>query len=211
MKKIILENVSKSFKGQTIFEDVNLEFTSNKIIGIVGENGSGKTVLMKLLVGLMKPSEGEIQIDENILGSDIDFPESVGVIIDKPVFLNEYSGIKNLMILKDIKNIIDENKVKETFRLVGLKDEQKKVQNYSMGMKQRLAIAQAIMEEPELLVLDEFSNGLDKKGIELIHQILLAYKNEERIIIISSHNQYDINNLCDEIYEVLDNKVTKIK
>lgn len=209
MKKIIVDNVSKEFKDQVVLQDVNLELTSGKIIGLVGANGSGKSVFMKMLVGLMKPTSGTIILDEDILGKDIDFPKSSGVIIEKPGFFDEFDGIKNLKILADIKKEVGEEEIQTYFKLVGLDCPQKKVGKYSLGMKQRLAIAQALMETPELLVLDEVSNGLDRKGRELVYQLLTEYKSDNRIIILSSHSENEINVLCDEVYEVDDSTIVK--
>lgn len=211
MKKIVVDNVSKEFKDQVVLQDVNLEFTSGKIIGLVGVNGSGKSVFMKMLVGLMKPTTGEIILDNDVLGKDLDFPKSSGVIIEKPGFFDEFDGIKNLKILADIKGEIDEKTIHSFFDLVGLNEPKKRVGKYSLGMKQRLAIAQALMESPELLVLDEVSNGLDKKGRELIYQLLKEYKSDNRIIIISSHSESEINTLCDEVYEVDGNAIEQIR
>lgn len=209
MKKIKIINLSKSFKGQDVISEFSAELEAGKIYGVSGRNGSGKTVLLKLLSGLLKPTTGKIMIDDYQLGKDIEFPLSIGVIIDKPEFFDEYSGLKNLKILSEIKNVLSEQEVTEVMKYFGLFDLKKKVKKYSLGMKQRLGLAQAFMESPELLILDEFTNALDKEYTVFIHNEIRSYINDNRIIILTSHYEQDLYALCDEIYTIEDGNVKK--
>ncbi|MFV0552838.1 MAG: ATP-binding cassette domain-containing protein [Anaerorhabdus sp.] len=209
MKKIKIINLSKSFKGQDVISEFSAELEAGKIYGVSGRNGSGKTVLLKLLSGLLKATTGKIMIDDYQLGKDIEFPLSIGVIIDKPEFFDEYSGLKNLKILSEIKNVLSEQEVTEVMKYFGLFDLKKKVKKYSLGMKQRLGLAQAFMESPELLILDEFTNALDKEYTVFIHNEIRSYINDNRIIILTSHYEQDLYALCDEIYTIEDGNVKK--
>ena len=204
MNQLFLKNVGKSFKDNVVLEDVNLELNQAEIVGVIGENGSGKSVLMKLMTGLMKPTVGEVYYNQKRLGKDFDFLPSVGAIINKPGFFDEFDGITNLKMIRDIKNVITDKEVIDCFNKVGLNDQHKKVKDYSTGMKQRLAIAQAIMENPDVLILDEFSSGLDEEGLEMIYSILRDEKKKSKIIFISSHIKNDIRALCDRTYRLKD-------
>ncbi|MEE3393457.1 MAG: ATP-binding cassette domain-containing protein [Lachnospiraceae bacterium] len=188
--------------------NINAEFENGKIHGLVGRNGSGKTILMKCICGFMRPSSGQIIVDGKILGKDLDFLPDVGVIIENPNFINYMSGYKNLKLLSEYKKIIDGDKIRETMRRVGLSDTDRiHVRKYSLGMRQRLAIAQAIMEDPEYLVLDEPFNGLDESGVSEIRKLLLQLKSEGKNIILASHNRDDINLLCDDILHIDHGKI----
>ena len=212
MKKMIeLKNVTKNFKNEPLFSKINLTLNDNMIYGFVGRNGSGKSVLFKLICGYLCPDAGEIYVEEKRLGVDCDFPESLGALIEKPGFMWYESGFSNLKYLAGIKKRIDNDTIKKYIRLVGLDPESKKrVGKYSLGMKQRLGIAQAIMESPNVLVFDEPMNGLDESGIETVRKIILEYKKEDRVIILSSHNKEDIELLCDEVYMVSSGKIAKV-
>lgn len=204
-----LENVCKSFKKETVLKDINVEFEKGKIYGIVGKNGSGKTVLFKTIVGFVRPSSGHVYVQDKEIGVDTDFAESVGLIIETPGFLSQYSAYKNLEYLASIKNKITKQQIKDAIRLVGLDPESpKKVGKYSLGMRQRLGIAQAIMENPELIILDEPMNGLDKKGIEIVKEVLLKLKNEGKTILMASHYAEDTE-ICDEVYEMDEGRMTR--
>lgn len=199
---ITIKNVSKKFKENIILQDINLDLQKGKIYGFVGANGSGKTILFKIIVGFLEPTSGTIKIDDNIIGKDIDFPTSCGVIIESPGFIGSLSGYKNLKMLADIKGIITEDKIKEYMRIFKLDpDDKKKVKTYSLGMKQKLGIIQALMEDPEILILDEPMNALDEESVKKVRKILLQIKHE-KIILLSSHNKEDIELLCDDIYKV---------
>ncbi|MFA1738981.1 ABC transporter ATP-binding protein [Lysinibacillus fusiformis] len=203
MAFIEMKNVSKSFKGMIIFEDINLSIDKGKIYGIIGHNGSGKSVLFKILCGFSAPNKGEVQIDGKILGRDITFPDNFGVIIDRPGYISNKTGLENLRSLALIQNKISDNDIATTMSLVGLQpNAEQKVKDYSLGMKQKLAIAQAIMENQQVLVLDEPFNALDNDSVQHIRELLLQFKKEGRTIILTSHNQDDINLLCDKVYRI---------
>lgn len=196
-------DVCKTLEGQEILKNINLEFASSKIHGIIGRNGSGKTVLIKCICGFMPVSSGTILVDDKRIGYDTEFIENTGFIIENPGFLNRYSGLKNLKYLASIRKIADVDRLRECMKMVGLDPDSKKtVGKYSLGMRQRLGIAQALMEYPDIIILDEPMNGLDNSGVMEIRKILLQLKAEGKLIIIISHNREDINSLCDKVYEM---------
>lgn len=176
-----IEHVTKRFGEDIVLQEVNLSLKTGNVYGIVGNNGSGKTVLMKCICGFLPVTTGTIFVFGKKIGHDVDFPESLGVIIETPGFLTQYTGFKNLEILADMK---------------------KPVGKYSLGMRQRLGIAQAIMEDPLFLILDEPFNGLDKHGVEEIRELLLDLKAAGKTILLASHNEEDIRILCDHVYEM---------
>lgn len=209
---ISIENLNKQFKNQLVLNNINVKFSNGHIYGIIGRNGSGKTVLLKCICGFLKPTTGVISVNHKIVGKDIDFPENLGFIIETPGFLLNYSGYKNLKYLASIREKIDSNEIKESMSLVGLDSADKKhVGKYSMGMRQRLGIAQAIMEKPDILVLDEPMNALDKNGVEEMRQLFLKMKSEGKLILLTSHNREDIEILCDEVYEMEEGILNKLK
>lgn len=202
-RSIKVIDVCKTLEGQEILKNINLEFDSSKIHGIIGRNGSGKTVLIKCICGFMPVSSGSILVDEKRIGYDTEFIENTGFIIENPGFLNRYSGLKNLKYLASIRKIVDVDRLRECMKMVGLDPDSKKtVGKYSLGMRQRLGIAQALMEYPDIIILDEPMNGLDNSGVMEIRKILLQLKAEGKLIIIISHNREDINSLCDKVYEM---------
>jgi ABC-2 type transport system ATP-binding protein len=203
MKKIELSDVNKAFKNEQVLKNINLLLEDNKIYGFTGRNGSGKSILFKIICGYVMPDSGIVKIDGKVLGKDMDFPDELGALIETPGFIWYQSAYENLIYLAKIRNKINGLQVKEAIRLVGLEPESKKwVGKYSLGMKQRLGIAQAIMEQPELLILDEPMNGLDEHGVEDMRQLLLNYKRKGRMILITSHHPEDIESLCDEVFEM---------
>lgn len=203
MPKIEVKNISKAYKKENVLDDVSFCVNAGEIFGIVGRNGSGKSVLMKIICGLAAPTSGDIVIDEKIIGKDIDFPENLGAIIEQPAFMQFASGFKNLKFLADINKKIDKAEIRSTMEMVGLNPDSKKwVMNYSLGMKQRLSIAQAIMENPELIILDEPMNGLDKEMVNWLRGYLKEESDKGHTIIISSHIQEDIDILCDHVIEL---------
>lgn len=206
MENVIeIKNMGKSFKGNKVLNDINISIEKGSVCGFVGLNGSGKTLLMKVIAGFLKPDCGTVLVQGKEVGKEVDFPEDIGVIIETPSFMPYISGYKNLYDLYSIKGIPDKEKIRKTMQLVGLDPDDKKfVFKYSLGMRQRLGIAQAIMEEQSLLILDEPMNGLDKKGVEEMRNLFLRLKEAGRTIVIASHNQADIDYLCDKVYE-LDN------
>lgn len=202
MNKLEAKNVSKHFKSRTIFENIDLNFESGKIYGIVGPNGCGKSVLFKILSGLMSPNSGQVLYNGKELYKDIHILPSIGLVINDPQFYNYLSGYENLYILASIKNLINEQDIIKVMEKVGLQNDKSKVKNYSTGMKQRLALAQAIMENPDVLILDEITNGIDKTGLNMVYDLLKQEKENGKIIIITSHRNQDIKILCDEVYEI---------
>ncbi len=201
-KTIRLKNVSKQFQSEKILKDINIEFEENHIYGIIGKNGSGKTVLLKIIAGYLKPSHGEVYVMDKKIGVDIDFPDSMGLIIETPGFLLQYTAYQNLEYLAKIRNRINRNEIIDAIRMVGLDPtSRKKVGKYSLGMRQRLGIAQAIMEKPDIILLDEPMNGLDKKGIVQVKQLLCELKEQGKTILMTSHYAEDLE-ICDKILEM---------
>ena len=204
-------HVSKKFGDETVLRDIHIEMERGKVYGIVGNNGSGKTVLMKCICGFLPVTEGRIYVGGKRIGSEVDFPESIGVIIETPGFLPNLSGMRNLEILADLRRQISKNRIREAIRQAGLNPDLKKsVSSYSLGMRQRLGIAQAIMENPEFLILDEPFNGLDKDGVADIRSLLLELKKQGKTILLASHNSEDIRILCDEVFEMDGGRLRKI-
>ena len=200
---ISVKDVGLTIKKDVILSDINVEFERGKIHGLIGRNGSGKTMLMKCICGFVRPTKGHVIFDGKRIGKDTDFPENAGIIIETPGFIPYYSGYRNLKILAGLNRKIGKEEIMETLELVGLKGAEKKlVRKYSLGMRQRLGLAQAIMEQPQILILDEPMNGLDNKGVEEMRQILLGLKEEGKTILLVSHNSEDIKVLCDTIHEM---------
>ena len=198
---IKLENINKSYKGIKVLNNINLEINSGKTIGIIGANGSGKSVLFKTICGFIAPDTGDVYIRGLRLGDKIDFPEDVGIFINEPGYMSLFTGFMNLKFLADINKKIDINKIRSTMIKVGLDpDNDVKVKDYSLGMKQKLGIAQAIMEEQDILILDEPFNALDYKTYYDIKSIIKSLKDEGKTILLTSHNFNDIDQLCDDIY-----------
>ena len=212
MSTIEIKNLSKSFGKNKVLDDVNIGFAAQRIHGIIGRNGSGKTMLFKCILGMMPFSDGEITVNGKRIGKDIDVPENVGMIIESPGFLAGYSGYANLRLLSRIKNVIGRDEITRAIQTVGLDPaSRKRVGKYSMGMRQRLCIAQAIMENPSLLILDEPMNGLDNRGVGEIRELLLNLKNQGKTILIASHNPEDIRQLCDTVCEMDCGKLTQVQ
>ena len=200
---ISVRGLVKSFGDETVLRGVTHDFEAGLIHGVVGNNGAGKTVLFKCICGFLVPEEGEVYIDGKRIGKDVDFPESIGVIIEAPGFLPNLSGFKNLKLLAALKGRASDETIREMIFRVGLDPKSKKhVGKYSLGMKQRLGIAQAIMEDPACLILDEPFNGLDKHGIIEMRELIKSLRESGKTILIASHNQTDIEELCDAVYEI---------
>lgn len=209
---IEVKNVSLTLQKNPILKNVSASFEKGKIHGLIGRNGSGKTMLMKCICGFVKPTDGEITVDGKRIGKDCDFPENAGIIIETPGFVPYYSGLKNLKLLAALKGKISADEIKNTMRQVGLDPDLKRhVRKYSLGMRQRLGLAQAIMENPELLVLDEPMNGLDKDGVKDMREYLLDLKGKGKTILIASHSAEDIDILCDRVFEMDKGKMTVIR
>ena len=202
-KMIEISHVSKSFQTYRALDDVSLDIEKGKIYGIIGRNGSGKTVLFKCICGFLKTDSGEIKVDGKIIGKEIEAPQNAGIIIENPGFLSAYSCYQNLKFLADINKKIGKQEIRDVLEKVGLDPTIKKpVGKYSLGMRQRLGIAQAIMENPSLLILDEPMNGLDYQGVKDVRKILLDLKEEGKTILLASHNREDIAFLCDETVHI---------
>lgn len=211
MSEIILNHVSKVFKNTTVIDDVNFTIPHNSIFGLKGINGSGKTMIMRLISGLIYPNSGEIKINGKIIGKDIDFPKSLGMMLENPTFFNRYNGYDNLRIISDIKGKISEKEIDKTMEKVGLAENgKKKYRKFSLGMKQRLGIAAAIMENPDILILDEPTNSLDESGVEMVKQIVLEAKDKGTTVIISCHDSTFLDTVCDQVAVLVNGKVTDI-
>lgn len=207
-KMIEIRHVSKSFKGENVLQDINLDLYENHIYGFVGRNGSGKSVLFKLICGYLHPDLGDVTVRGKQIGKDVDFPENLGALIENPGFLWQESAMSNLLYLAKITGKIGKREVMDAIRKVGLDPlSRKHVGKYSLGMKQRLGIAQAIMEDPDILILDEPMNGLDESGIDEMRNLILEFRRPGKIVLIASHNKEDIQILCDEVYEMKNGKI----
>ncbi len=212
MSIISVSNVTKKFRENTVLDNVSLEIEKGSVTGLVGRNGSGKTILMKCILGLVSPTSGIITVRDKRVGKDIDIPENIGVIIETPGFLPNFSGYNNLMQLAKIRRKIGKAEVRAAIQRVGLDpDDKKHVGKYSLGMRQRLGLAQAIMEDPDILILDEPMNGLDKEGVKDMRQYLLDLKAQGKTILIASHSAEDIDVLCDTVCEMDKGKLTIIR
>lgn len=208
--KVVFNNYNKLIKKKEILTDINLTFESGKIYGLHGHNGSGKTMLLRAICGLILPTSGSVTVDGKTVGKDIEFPDSVGVIIENMSLIPEYTGFKNLQLLAGIKKKIGDSEIRDTLTSVGLDpDDKRKVKEYSLGMKQKLNFAQAIMEKPELLLLDEPTNAMDVQTVEKVRSILVEMKEKGTLIIIASHNKEDLDALCDEFIDICDGKIQR--
>ncbi|MCD7741279.1 MAG: ATP-binding cassette domain-containing protein [Ruminococcus sp.] len=209
---ITVKSVNLIIGKNEILKDISVSFEKGKIHGLIGRNGSGKTMLMKCICGFIKPTSGEIIVDESRVGKDIDFPKNMGIIIETPGFIPYYSGYKNLKLIAGLNNKINKEQIKQSMKQVGLDPELKRhVRKYSLGMRQRLGLAQAIMENPDILILDEPFNGLDKDGVKDMREYLLSYKEQGKTILICSHSAEDITVLCDTVHEMDKGAITTIK
>lgn len=201
-------DLSKTIRGIRILKNVSLKFQSGNIYGIVGSNGSGKTMLLRAITGLLVPSSGKIIVDGQTLNKNISFPPEMGILIEHPEFLDYLSGLQNLKLLAEIKGITSEEEIKYYMQWFGLDPNSKKiVRKYSQGMKQKLGIIQAIMEKQQLLILDEPFNALDENTVNKFRKLLLEYKKQGRLIILTSHNKEDIVSLCDFTYQIQDGAI----
>lgn len=204
-----LEDYCKSFKSAEVLKNTNLTLESGKVIGLKGKNGSGKTMLMRAISGLILPTSGKVYINDKELGRQISFPPSIGILIENPSFISNYTGFKNLKILASIQNRISDDEIRDAIRKVGLDpDDKRTFKKYSLGMKQRLGIAAAIMERPDIVILDEPINALDEAGAGLIKGLLDELKANGSLIIIACHDTEELNYLSDEIYEIYDGEIT---
>ncbi len=206
-----ISGLSKKFKKRVILDHINLELEFGNIYGFIGANGSGKSVFFKTICGFLKADGGTVALDDKVIGKDIDFLPELGVLIEKPGFIENYTQYDNLKYLAQIKNIINDEDIRTALEMVGLElDNNEKVKNFSLGMRQRLAIAQAIMENQKIIILDEPFNGLDKQGAAQIKQLLLELKSPDRLILLTSHISGDIEELSDYIFEFTAGKIVPV-
>ena len=205
-----VKNLSKTISKAQILKDITLSMERGRIYGLRGKNGSGKTMLMRSICGLILPTSGQVIIDGEILGKDISFPRSIGALIENPGFVSNYSGYKNLEILASIQNKVGDKEIKSVMEELGLDPEdKKKFRKYSLGMKQKLGIAAAVMENPDMIILDEPINALDEKTVSVVKNILLRHKEHGALIIISCHDREELEFLSDEIFCIDTGEITR--
>lgn len=211
MTTIEINNITKLIHGNKVLDGISGTMCSGIIYGIQGINGSGKTMLMRTILGLIRPTEGEIRINGKVLGKEVEFAESLGFLLENPTFLDRYSGFENLKMLASLRNKISEEMIREVLRKVGLSEEAaaKKYRKYSLGMKQRLGIAAAIMESPDIIILDEPTNALDSNGVEMVQKLVLEEKERGALVIISCHDLEILERLSDEIWKLEEGRLTE--
>lgn len=208
---IEIKNVSKTIDKQQVLKDINLTLEDGKTYAIIGHNGSGKSMLLRLICGLISPDTGNVLINKEELKNNIN-KYNFGVLIEKPKFLNNLTGFENLEILASINNKINSNDIDQILKTVDLYDEKdKKYRNYSLGMKQKLGIAQALMENPDIILLDEPFSALDKQSTKKIRELILKLKKQDKLIIIATHSKEDVNLLCDEVLEMESGMIEKVR
>ena len=211
-KGILVEHIYKSFGKEKVLEDVNMKIIPGHIYGVVGNNGSGKTALFKTICGFLTPQKGEVYVRGQRVGKDFDFPPDIGALIESPGFLPNEDAYHTLAHLWSMRGKPDYVQIEKTLHMVGLSDVgKKKVGNFSLGMRQRLGIAQAIMCNPSLLILDEPFNGLDKQGVQEIYNVLLDMNKNGCTIILTSHNEQDIASLCATVHEMDGGKISSVR
>ena len=198
---IQLNNVSKEIRGQKILSNITYKFEKGMIYGLYGPNGSGKTMILRMLAGLIHPTEGTVEMGQKILHKDVSFPPSVGIIIENMEMLQQLTSFENLEVLAGIKKIATKQDIENALKRVGL-DSNKPVKKYSLGMRQRLNVAQAIFEKPDLILLDEPTNALDENGVKLIHKILEEEKERGACIVMATHNKSDLITVCNKLLKV---------
>ncbi len=210
--KIKINNINKRFKKHDVLNQISLDMESGNVYGFCGYNGCGKTMLMRAICGLLNLDSGSIIIDDKQMKKDFDFPENLGFLIENPAFLEDYSGFQNLEFLTGIKNMADDEKIRDTLIKVGLNPEDKrKYKKYSLGMKQRLGIAAAVIEEPELLILDEPTNALDTEGVRMVKNIIKEEKKKNTLVILACHDKIFLNEVSDVFIEIEYGKIKSIE
>ena len=203
-----LEDYCKSFKSAEVLKNINLTLESGKVIGLKGKNGSGKTMLMRAISGLILPTSGKVYINDKELGRQISFPPSIGILIENPSFIGNYTGFKNLKVLASIQNRVSDEQIRKALNDIGLDpDDKRTYRKYSLGMKQKLGIAAAVMENPDIIILDEPINALDDVSVEKVHDILEEQKKRGAVIIIACHDKEELDQLSDEIIEISDGRI----
>ena len=207
--EIVLNNVTKTLHGTKIIDNISLRLTSGHVYGLQGYNGSGKTMLMRLIAGLLLPTSGTVRIDSRTLGKDLDFPPSIGVLLENPAFLPAYTGVENLQLIASLRGVADDAQIKAAVARVGLDPKDKrKYKKYSLGMKQRLGIACAVFEKPDIIILDEPTNALDTDGVELVSKIISQERARGALIVLASHEKEYLHGLTDEIYTIENGRIT---
>lgn len=205
---IEIKNATKEIKKNVVLNDISLCLKSGKVYGIRGVNGSGKTMLMRAICGLIRLSSGSIQIDGKTVGKDIEFPDNTGVLIENPGLIENYTGFMNVRTLADVKKITSDEEIRDILLRLNLDpDDKRKVKKYSLGMKQKIGIAEAFIDKPDLIILDEPFNALDAKSVEIVKTMIREYINDDRIILISCHDAGILNEVCDEIYNMEEGKL----
>lgn len=205
---ISIEHVTKKIKDATVLKDICLEMKGGTVYGLQGKNGSGKTMLLRAISGLIRPTSGRIVINGEQLHKNISIPRSIGLLLENPSLLPEYDASQNLKLLAKMQGGVPEEEIRQLIRDVGLEDAgHKKVEKYSLGMKQRLGIAAAILGSPDIILLDEPINAIDGEGVEEIRSLILSLKNEKRIIIVACHDKEEMNLLADEIVHLRDGRI----
>lgn len=208
MVEIKITNVTKQIRGNEVLHEVSMNLHGGTVIGLAGVNGAGKTMLMRVIAGLIFPTTGYVEINGKRLGKDMEFPDGLGILIENPAFLDNYSGFQNLQILASIREKAGDEEIRNILRSVGLNpDDRKKYRKYSLGMKQRLGIAAAIFEKPEILILDEPTNALDQDGVSLLKQIVRKQREAGTLVIMSCHDRPILEELSDEIYQMENGRV----
>lgn len=208
MSEIVVKNVNKKIKDAVILNDISVSFSSGRIYGLKGKNGSGKTMLMRTVAGLLIPDSGSVVINGRTLHKDMSFPDSIGILIENPAFLPQYTGFKNLKLLASLSSGISDEDIRTALERVGLDpDDKRTYRKYSLGMKQKLGIANAIMGEPDIIILDEPINALDEETVQKIKEVLLGIRDNDKLIIIACHDREELEYLSDVIYEIKDGSV----
>lgn len=209
--RIIVQNYTKKIKNNVVLDNVSVELQSGFVYGLKGVNGSGKTMLMRAICGLIYPTSGKVIIDDKVVGKDISFPESVGILIENPAFLKNYTGFGNLKLLAEIQNKIDDSTIRQVLDKVGLDPDDKRVyRKYSLGMKQKLGIAAAVMESPEIIILDEPLNALDVEGVNRVKEIIAEQKEKGALIIVACHNSNELMEISDYIISIENGSIVSV-
>lgn len=203
-----IENLAKTIKGSIVLDGVNLSLERGRVYGLRGKNGSGKTMLMRAISGLIRPTAGTVTIDGKVIGKDLSFPPSIGILLENPAFIPKYSGFKNLGVLAEIQKRIDDEVICQVLEKVGLDPADKRpYRKYSLGMKQRLGVACAVMENPDLILLDEPINALDPVGVEMVKDLIKEHKERGALIVVACHDAEELDFLSDEIYSMAEGKI----
>lgn len=206
--KIEIKNYTKTIKDSTVLDNINITFESGRIYGLKGKNGSGKTMLMRAVCGLIKPTSGQVVIENEVLGKDISFPRSIGVLIENPSFLASETGFSNLRMLADLGEGVSDKDIEDTLLELGLNPKEKKsYKKYSLGMKQKLGIAAAVMEHPDIIILDEPINALDQDSVEAVKNMIIRERDRGAVIILACHDTEELEYLADEIICIQDGKI----